>query len=193
MVKAVGWYIRREVLPRLWSILTSGGLLVALSLAVLLGYWGSYLIPVTTTVGALAVALLTYSAIALGFSLAGLTLALTLPNKQFVELLCATKPPKRKQDAYSDLLFLFSWNAIIHWAIVVGAVVLVLFVNPQQAAFEIERHRVKTGIMVGLSVYGLVQFLVTLITLSQVGSVYISHLKKQSSTSQVTPSNSTRA
>lgn len=178
MLKAIAWYTGREIWPRLGSILFSGGLIGAVCAGILLGRWGAYVVPSTTTVGALAIALLTYAAVALGFSLAGLTLTLTLPNQGFVELLCKTQPEKKKHDSYSDLLFIFSWTAMAHWLIVVASVGLVLFVNPQQPAFEAGQHRIKSGIIAGLSIYGFLQFLVTLITLSQVGSTYITHLRK---------------
>lgn len=177
MANALAWYTHREVLPRLGSILSSGGFWLAVIVSVSAGLWGSHIIPPTTTVGALSIALLTYSAIALGFSLAGLTLTLTLPNSNFVELLCGMRSPKKKHDSYSDLLFVFSWTAIVHWVLVVVSIMLVLFVNPLQPAFETGHHRLKAGLVTGVSIYCLLQFLITLITLSQVGTVYINHLQ----------------
>jgi len=179
MANALTWYLRREVVSRKGSILSGGGFWLAILVGALLGRWGSAIIPGTTTVGSLAVALLTYAAIALGFSLAGLTLTLTLPNADFVELLCGTKPPKRLHDSYSDLLFVFSWTAITHWFLVVVSIILVLLVNPSQVAFESGHHRIKAGLVSGLAAYCLFQFLITLITLSQVGSVYIAHLQRK--------------
>ena len=179
MANAVTWYLRREIVSRKGSMLRSGGFWLALISGVIFGRWGSAFVPATTTIGSLAVALLTYAAIALGFSLAGLTLTLTLPNADFVELLCGTKPPRGLHDSYSDLLFVFSWTAIIHWLLTVTSIVLVLFINPSQAAFEHGHHRLKAGLVSGLATYCLFQFLITLITLSQVGSVYIAHLQRR--------------
>jgi hypothetical protein len=180
VIKAVDWYIRREILTRLSSILNwSSALWVAVITATLLGRCGAYLIPETTKVGAIAAALLTYSAIALGFSLAGLTLVLTIPSTNFVNLLCDTKLEKKKHNAYADLIFVFSWTAVIHWIVVFVSIVLVLFVNPDQRAFQLEKHRLKSGLVSGLSIYALFQFLVTLITLAQVGATYVSHLQRE--------------
>lgn len=180
MIKALGWYLRNEVIPRLGSFLHwSSELWLAVLVGVVLGYWGGYLIPTTTTVGSVSIALLTYAAIALGFALAGLTLVLTLPNDNFVNLLCETKPDNKKHDSYADLIFVFSWTAITHWVIVAMSIGLVLMVNPQQPAFVQERFRLRSGLITGLSLYALLQFLVTLITLAQVGAAYIVHLKSE--------------
>jgi hypothetical protein len=177
VIKALVWYGWREMVPRLGSIIFSGGMFISVAVGLLAGVWGTQAIPATTTVGALSIAFLTYAAIALGFSLAGLTLALTLPNNDFVRLLCSKRAPKKEHDSYSDLLFVFSWTAIVHWLLVVVSVMLVLLVNPAQPAFQVEHHRLKAGLVSGLSVYCLLQFLITLITLSQVGTVYINHLQ----------------
>lgn len=187
MIKAVGWYAWNEFMPRLGSILHwSSALWVAAAVGVLLGYWGGFLIPATTKVGGIAMALLTYAAIALGFTLAGLTLVLTLPNDDFVNLLWETTPNKKKNNSYSDLIFIFSWTALIHWLIVFISILLVLLVNPEQAAFQEKKHRLLSGIITGLGMYALFQFLVTLITLAQVGSTYIAHLRKQAANKSIT-------
>jgi hypothetical protein len=180
VIKAVGWYTWNQVLPRLLSMFHwSSGLWVAIVTGAIFGYCGASFIPPTTTVGSVAMALLTYAAIALGFSLAGLTLVLTLPSVEFVNWLCGTMPAKKKFDSYSDLLFVFSWTAIIHWVIVFGSIGLVLLVNPNQVAFEAGKHRLWSGVVSGIGVYGLVQFLVTLITLAQLGFTYSLHLRAQ--------------
>jgi hypothetical protein len=157
----------------------ASALWIAVLTGAVLGYWGGYLIPPTTTVGGMAGALLNYAAIALGFVLAGLTLILTLPNTQFVDLLWNTKPKKKKHDAYSELIFVFSWTALVHWILVCMSVVLVLLVDPQRPAFTIQRHRLRSGIVAGLSTYAFLEFLVTLITLAQVGATYVKHLRDE--------------
>lgn len=178
MINSLSVYLWREVLPRKKGIVVSGDFFLALIGGIASGYWGASFVPSTTTVGSLAIALLTYAAIALGFTLAGLTLVLTLPNESFVKLLCFSIPPKRNHDSYSDLLFIFSWTAVLHWLILLVSIGMLLFVNPQEPAFPFERHRVVSGLATGLTVYGLLQFLVTLITLAHVGATYIKHLRK---------------
>lgn len=181
MIKAVKWYSWNQLLPRLTSSIFhwNSALWPALIFGSVLGYLGGYFVPATTTVGAVVIAFLTYAAIALGFSLAGLTLVLTLPSVQFVNWLCESQPSKQKHDSYSDLLFTFSWTALIHWAIVSGSIVLVLLVNPNQPAFEIEKHRLISALIASLGLYGLLEFLVTLISIAQLGFVYALHLRQQ--------------
>ncbi|HSE19223.1 MAG TPA: hypothetical protein VLB46_19330 [Pyrinomonadaceae bacterium] len=185
MIKALAWYLRHEVRPRIGSIFDSVFWIAAICGAIF-GFWGAHLVPKTTTAGTIAIALLTYAAIALGFSLAGLTLVLTLPNTSFVTLLYQTKPQRKKHDSYSDLIFVFSWTAIVHWLIVFVSIVLVLFVNPQQPAFELEKNRLCSGVTTGLAIYALCQFLVTLITLAQVGKTYTDHLRGEANNKAVT-------
>jgi hypothetical protein len=177
MIRDIHWYSWQVVRPRTKSILYSSELWLAIIIGILAGWFGGKWIPTTTTTATVSMAFLTYASIALGFSLAGLTLTLTLPNDGFVELLATTIPKNRKEDSYSGLLFIFSWTAIIHWLLVVVTVVLVLFVKPDQPAFEINRHQIRSGLVAGFSAYCLFQFLLTLFTLAQVGMVYIAHIQ----------------
>ena len=180
MIGALGWYLRREMIPNLGSILHwTSAIWVSALIGGVVGYWGGYLIPSTTTVGVVAGALLNYAAIALGFVLAGLSLILTLPHAQFVEMLWNTRPKDKKHNAYSALLFGFSWTAFVHWIIVIMSVFLLLVVDPQQPAFIMQRHRLRSGIVTGLGVYAFCEFLVTLITLAQVGATYTKYLRDE--------------
>ncbi len=188
MLSDLKWYSCKTVFPRLPLILFSSDLWIAVAVGFIGAYWGSEVVPSTTTTAAISVAFLTYASIALGFSLAGLTLALTLPNDSFVKLLSSTTPEKKRHDSYSDLLFVFSWTAVIHWVFVMVTVGLVLFVKPEQPAFETGRHRLISGLVTGFSVYCLLQFLITLFTLAQVGSVYIDHLQGRLTPKQEVPS-----
>lgn len=196
MIKAVAWYSWNQLIPRLTSSILywNSALWPALAIGLVLGCWGSWFVPASTTVGAVAIAFLTYAAIALGFSLAGLTLVLTLPSVEFVNWLCGSQPSTQKHDSYSDLLFTFSWTALIHWAIVFASIILVLLVNPNQPAFEIQ-HRLKSALLASLGVYGLLEFLVTLISIAQLGFVYALHreLEQNKSKKPASPSTSKRA
>src|SRR5437870_1958753 len=124
MIRDIHWYSSKMVLPRAFTILFSSELFFSVVVGSIAGYYGGHWVPTTTTTSAVAVAFLTYASIALGFSLAGLTLALTLPNEGFVQLLSTNRPRGSKYDSYSALLFVFSWTAIIHWLLVVIAVLL---------------------------------------------------------------------
>lgn len=184
------WYAFKTVGPRLPLIFLSSDLWIAVAVGLVGACYGPDIVPTTTTTAVISVAFLTYASIALGFSLAGLTLALTLPNDGFVRLLSSTIPKNKRHDSYSDLLFVFSWTAVIHWVFVMVTVGLVLLVKPDQPAFETGHHRLMSGIVTGFSVYCLLQFLITLLALAQVGSVYIDHLQGKLKPKQEDPSGS---
>lgn len=177
MIRDIRSYSWKVVRPQAKSIVSSSEFWIAIIIGVVAGLLGGRIIPTTTTTSNVAMAFLTYASIALGFSLAGLTLTLTLPNDNFVRLLATTTSEHRKTDSYTNLLFIFSWTAIIHWILVIVTVILVLFVKPDQPAFEIDHHQIQSGIVAAVSAYCLFQFLLTLITLAHVGSVYTNHIQ----------------
>jgi hypothetical protein len=59
-------------------------------------------------VGDVTTGLIAYAAIALGFCVAGLTISLTLPDRDFASQLAFCKEKGEPTNAYSDLLFVFS-------------------------------------------------------------------------------------
>jgi hypothetical protein len=177
MIGDIYSYSRKVVRPQVKSIVSSSEFWIAMIIGVIAGLCGGRIIPTTTTTSNVAMAFLTYASIALGFALAGLTLTLTLPNEGFVKLLATTRSEPGRPDTYTNLLFIFSWTAIIHWILVIVTVILVLFVKPDQPAFEIDHHQIQSGIVAAFSAYCLFQFLLTLITLAHVGSVYTNHIQ----------------
>jgi hypothetical protein len=179
MIKALIQYVRDETLPRSGEIFKGSELWFALVVGVACGYWGETVIPQTTKVSDVGLALLTYAAIAFGFCLAGLTLVLTLPNVELLTRLATTTPPNTKHNSYSSLLFVFTWTSFAHWILIILSVALLVLAGSNQPILPplSTRHQVMTGIMATLSAYCLFQFLITLFTLSQVGRLNISMLK----------------
>lgn len=170
MISGLSWYCRDEVWPRFGRIVLSANALIALLAGVALG-----MVPTDRAVAQLALAEvgstgLTYSTIAFGFSLAGLTIALTLPSRKFVQALADRK------NAFSDLLFVFSWTAIVHWLLVVWSVVLFAAYGTKTELLP-EGPTIGRRVMVGafgfLLVYCVCQFVTALLTLSQLGALYI--------------------
>ena len=190
-------------MPRWFEVLSGAELWVALTLSILFAIYGHRVGVGGAKVGEVATVALAYAAVAFGFSLAGLTLALTLPDADFANELATTikgeprsairrftrKFESDQADAYSELLFIFSWTAIAHWlTVVVSFAFLIKFgfddvLVPVHASVA---HRVAIGIWAFVATYAVSLFLVTLITLSQVGQVYIRRLRKRSA-SQATP------
>jgi hypothetical protein len=198
MLKECARFLIRQVIPRWTTLLGGGEFWIAGTLATLFalnlkrnGLWQS-------SVGAVSTTALAYAAVGFGFSLAGLVLALTLPDATFAQKLATTARSKVAEggflswrsarrrlqlqtNPYSDLLFIFTWTALAHWVMVVVSFAFLIEYGfgakliPGHVAIS---HRVMLGVWAFVSVYAVELFLLTLITLSQVGRVYIGHLRK---------------
>jgi hypothetical protein len=190
MLRAAASYYRQEVKPRRRELLGGSELVMATGIAVFFVMWGPGLAIASTKLGDLLTVVMAYAAVAFGFCLAGLTVALTLPDREFTTLL-ATKEPTSKRlrkkqrpaNAYSDLLFVFSWTAVAHWLVIVVSLVLLVACGFDAKLIEAPASlaaRLRGGVLSFTMAYAVVQFLVTLITLSQVGNRYVDGIKKRS-------------
>jgi len=181
MIRSLWRYGKAEAYPRTRSILSGSEFWISLGIGFCLGKWGELVLPKTTKVGEVCVSLLTYAAIALGFCLAGLTLVLTFPHERLMTRLATTKPPKAKDDAYSALLFVFTWTSLAHWILIVLSILVLLFVGSDRELVLAGSifNRVLAGIVSALTAYCLCQFLITLFTLSQVGTLHIKALQEE--------------
>jgi len=185
MLTTLWRYLREEAWSRAHHIVFASEVLIAILAAAALACRGEVLFHEEPKVADLAPVLLSYAAIALGFCVAGLTISLTLPDRNFAEHLVDSKPAARRHDAYSDLLFVFSWTAICHWLAVVGLVATMLVAKKSQPLMPYGAsllYRWLAALLAFTCVYSFFQFLITLITLSQVGTVYIDHLRNRKKT-----------
>ncbi len=188
MFRTLWRYASREAWPRRVEILKGGEFWISALAGIFVGLLAPHFASDTKLGDALTI-VLAYAAIAFGFSVAGLTVALTLPDADFVQELATMEPKgtklralKRKPNAYGDLLFVYSWTAILHWLVIIAAFVLIV-------AFGLDHRlggsgisgltRATDGLLVFLLSYAAMQFLITVITLSQVGHHYIEKLKKR--------------
>jgi hypothetical protein len=189
MLKTLGAYISREAWPRKGEICSGGEFWFAAAAGALTGWFAPHLASDTSLGDALAI-VLAYAAIAFGFSVAGLTVALTLPDGEFVRELATLEPTgdklrglKRRPNAYGDLLFVYSWTAILHWLVIALSFALVIafgFDHRLGGRRIGEPTRAIDGLLVFLLTYAAIQFLYTVITLSQVGHHYIAKLRRSS-------------
>jgi hypothetical protein len=182
MIGAILQYARDEALPRWARILWQPQVVGAIALGVLTSMYGTKWPLAGLKISDATTMLLTYAAIAFGFCIAGMALVLTLPNESFVSLLMKHKLGRNKQSSYSDLLFVFSWTAIVHWTEVVLAIVAVCVRGGDRTVLNVRDGlgwKVMIGSLAGLSMYALIQFLMTVITLSEVGRLYIREFPSQ--------------
>ncbi len=183
MLKPLSQYIRDESLPRWRNICLTPE--AFLSWLVFVGFLlcGDKYFSNFPKISDLTTGLIAYSAIALGFCVAGLTISLTLPDRNFAVKM-ARQIPSGKLSSYSDLLFVFSWTAIVHWVALMCLFSVVLFADNSQPLLPSGRQIARLWVTAGIGAvcfYCLCQFLITLITLSQVGAVYIRFLSQGSS------------
>jgi hypothetical protein len=181
MIDALRQYLSDEGVPRWRKIVLTPESFISLAVGLTFVLFGDALFSAFPKVGDLTTGLIAYMSIALGFCVAGLTISLTLPDQDFAVTL-ATKQPEEKTSAYSDLLFVFSWTAVVHWSALVMLFAVVLFVDSGAVLLPKGHYPLRTwvvAVIAAVCVYCLCQFLITLITISQVGSVYIGHLAKK--------------
>ncbi|MFA6029837.1 MAG: hypothetical protein WC969_08290 [Elusimicrobiota bacterium] len=117
-------------------------------------------------------ALLTYATISFGFCVAAISIVINIPNPRFARKLANSKLKAKKADlnAYSDLLFIFSWTAMWHWLLIV----LVLIVQLWKPAAWKGWHFLVLGF---ITIYALCLFLIMLLAITQFGSAYIQDIR----------------
>ncbi len=125
---------------------------------------------------------LTYSSIALGFCVTGVTMTLAFADQSFVRRLVSSRVTKDSAHCmYSDLLFVFTWTAFVHLLLIASSIICLFAYKPTAILFEPTAYWAVTGMsgfVVGLQAYALLQFLSTVLTLSTVGCKYIEHLER---------------
>jgi hypothetical protein len=181
MIRALSQYARDEVITRLMRVAWSTEVFVAATVGITLGIEGPAWNFAHIKPTEVSTALLTYAAIAFGFCISGMALVLTLPNQTFITWLIQEPIPRKSTNAYSDLLFVFSWTAVCHWLLVVLAFLLLSLGNGRDNLIKWSDTRVwRTfiGILFGITIYSSIQFLLTVITLSQVGRLYIKRIER---------------
>lgn len=182
MLRPLAQYVRDEGIPRWRNILITPETFIAVAVVGIFLLYGGKVFETSPKIGDLTTGLIAYASIALGFCVAGLTISLTLPDRDFAAHLATLKRPEKSTNAYSDLLFVFSWTAIAHWAAILVLFVVILLTESSSALLPREHTQARTAvvaIIAGICTYCLCQFLITLITLSQVGAVYIKHLAER--------------
>lgn len=189
MIRALLDFGAREVLSRARRILVSSEVVIAFAAGVLVVIFADELPFTRTSTGDVVFVVLAYAAIAFGFSVAGLTVVLTAPDRSFASQLAwsepstaglASEPPRT--NSYSNLLFIFSWTAIAHWLVVIvslGVLGALGSDTPLLGDGSSLKHSVGVGLFVGITIYAAELFLVTVITLSDVGDAYVKTLQRR--------------
>lgn len=184
-------YWRREVRPRRRRILWGSHFLIAAVLGIVFSLFGPSLHTGRITYGDVAGALLAYGAISFGFAVAALSLVLAIPHDRFSKWLAAShESPRSARSSYDDLIFVFSWTAALHWMLVVTILMTVFAHGSSRQVFpalDDVGDRLSSGGLLFITVYGVCQFLIALITLAQFGKLYVSYLSAPKSIGQASP------
>lgn len=181
LLGAFAGFCRREIVPRYKDILFTDDFILAAALAVGIGWFGHRWLSGAPKSADLAVAFLAYAAIALGFCVGGMTIALTLPDRAFTEKLAKFEIDGKTGNALSGLLFVFTLTAVVHWIAICWLVGVLVFDGGDGRSFVTDpsiTHRVMIGVTTFLCAYGLFRFLITVLTLAHVGRLYINQLRK---------------
>jgi hypothetical protein len=184
MIKPIFQYLRDEGAPRWSNIVIAPETFISVLTGYAFMHFGWKWFSTSPKVADLTTGMIAYAAIALGFCVAGLTISLTLPDHDFASQLACRKEPDERTNAYSDLLFVFSWTAIVHWGALVSLFAVLLFNEGSSALVPTGcsfLRKSSISAVAAICTYCLCQFLITLITLSQVGRVYIQHLVREHS------------
>jgi hypothetical protein len=121
-----------------------------------------------------------YAAIAMGFCVGGMTIALTLPDRIFVQKLATLEIPGKAGNALSGLLFVFTWTAVVHWLAIMALLIAMVSNggNPNAIVANLAPvGRVLLGCVGFICCYALFQFLITVLTLAHVGLHYIDRMR----------------
>jgi hypothetical protein len=213
MITALWAHYQSEIRLRWRELATGTELWIAIACGVAIFAWGDRAGIGDAHVSDVVTAILAYAAVAFGFCLTGLTVAMTLPDASFTRLLATAELPKPaptatgvarwcsgsrgrryarmmkrrvrgKQEppnAYSDLLFVFSWTAMVHWAAIACSFALIVSRGSSPAFIPDSASgwtKAAAGVLAFVVVYAALQFLITLVTLSGVGSTYIAVLRR---------------
>jgi hypothetical protein len=176
-------YLRTQAWPRRRDILRQGQVAAAVVAGIIVAIVGDRLGLDDVKVDVLVTAVFAYAALALGACLTGLTVALTLPDRSFALYLAAAKrEDKPEANAYHDLVFVFSWTALAHWAVISLALVTFVGLGDQDVptfAGDCSVGGALVVVLIAALVYAMAQFMVTIITLAEVAEVYINWMLKE--------------
>lgn len=191
-MKAISSYLRLDVAPRGLDVAKSWDFIVALLVGFVVGIFRSVLPVSTDTLDVEVVAgyMLTYASIGGGFALSGLSLAVILPNQNLVTELVRTRlqspsktakpiPAARSRNAMTDLIFIFSWTALVHIALVAYSLFLGSLQGQEWIDIEAGNQLARSGVVgVGafLLAYGLTRFITAILTIAQVGHANVANV-----------------
>lgn len=172
-MRALNSFLRRQVRPRLRIILLSGQVGVTIVVVGLVWVFTASERIVLNDVVPVGTA---YTAIAIGFALAGSLSALAIPDREFVDEMMDLSVESQVGDAFSNLVFVFTWTGFVHWLLLAELLLVWGFVGTGSVKIAVDASFLQRATFAGglaIAVYAVLQFLVAILTVSQIGSAYI--------------------
>jgi len=181
MIRAI-WFYVTQVCARWRRVFLASDFLAAVAMGILVAFYGHSWMNSAPKVGDLANVLVAYTAIVLGFLVSSLAIAITHPSDSLVTTLARTSLPGREwTNAYSDLIFVFSWSAFVHWLQITLVFLIMFTVRSDDLLLPIQAPPGRVALVSMLTflvTYCLLRFLISLVTIVQVGEVYIASLRR---------------
>jgi hypothetical protein len=180
IIRAFWGFLRRDVYPRRHELLWSQHTLLAVIVGALVASLANH-ITGAPKIADVALGFIAYAAIALAFCVAGITISLTLPDRDFLLRLAEREIESKSGNALSGLLFVFTWTGVVHWFCLIAWILVLVLDGGNQSPFTAEAHGwrlVWIGGTAAICAYALETFLLTVLTLGHVGRVFIDDLRK---------------
>lgn len=164
-------YVRRDVFPRYHRILFTAHPWLS-AVASLFATSGSVNIAKDLKFFDVAGALLTYNTVVIGFCVSAMAICFTF-SKRFSSILCKKKDEESGFSAYQDLIFVFSWTAMVHM-IASSIIIYYYFAFGNFLFSEIieDGFNLYIFFILFFQIYCFFQFFVTIITVHQAANVY---------------------
>ena len=122
---------------------------------------------------------LTYNTVVFGFCIAALALAIAIPNEQFLKFI--SERDEKNRTPYRDLIFVFSWTAVVHWISFVFLFSITIFEGVNYIIPPDNFSILPVFIFylfAWVQLYALFQFLVNIFTVFEVADLYSQFLSK---------------
>lgn len=178
MLRELHDYWVDEVQPRHSSILREVALWSSLATGLVAAVAFSFLVVVEERVIQLTLGLLAYKAIVIGFSMTAATFAVSMGDPGLKKEL-ATTETEGGRSAYSDLVFPFTWTALLHTAgaLYILTLLACLSLSIPGGAVPTWLKAVAAFLCASLTAYGFTQFVSAIIAVSQAARVLIDRLQ----------------
>lgn len=179
MIRTFLTFLKEDLSPRWKSVVCGSEFFFAIAAGITISQFAQRAAwAPTVQAHVFATAILTYASIALGFSIAGASVALALPEK-FVRVLHDSFDESGNR-MFGNLIFVYAWTAAIHVILAIVAVFGFFIFDPAEHLLTkvLSWRNDYAGVLVGVSVYCVIQFLITIAVICSVGRVYANHLNE---------------